>query len=280
MRPTGPRGWPVDGRGVGLVLPEGPVRCRLAPAVGEDHREVRDDERARDRDRSEPPEMVDEHQNGRGEADRPDAHHDEVAALAVRDVRRQARTRFSDQVGLVTAGSSGGFHISTLCRCQPRRQRGVLHSVGEGSGRFAGRRRASEANAQPAVSLPLMTESPLSAQDVRAAAEVHRELGPDYGDAVVESFLAKIDQQIEARVDQQLASLARPARRPVDPVRLSKWRFALAGAAAGSVVVGLPLTLIAASALSDGTGRAGRLIWIWVVLVVIYGLAAYRLRRR
>jgi hypothetical protein len=125
-----------------------------------------------------------------------------------------------------------------------------------------------------------MTESPLSAQDVRAAAEVHRELGPDYGDAVVESFLAKIDKQIEARVDQQLASRTGRRRRPADPVRLGKWRLALAGAAAGSVVVGLPLTLIAASALTNSGGRAGRLIWIWVVLVAVYGLAAYRLRRR
>jgi hypothetical protein len=106
------------------------------------------------------------------------------------------------------------------------------------------------------VTVPFMTESPLSAQDVRAAAEVHRELGPDYGDAVVESFLAKIDKQIEARVDQQLASRTRRRRRrPVDPVRLGNWRFALAGGVAGSVVVGLALTLIAASALNNGAGR-------------------------
>ncbi len=125
-----------------------------------------------------------------------------------------------------------------------------------------------------------MTESPLSAQDVRAAAEVHRELGPDYGDAVVESFLAKIDKQIEARVDEQLASLARPARRPVDPVRLSKYRIALAGVVAGSAVVGIPLSLLAGSALSRTGDNSKPLIWIWVVLVAIYGLAAYRLRRR
>jgi hypothetical protein len=124
-----------------------------------------------------------------------------------------------------------------------------------------------------------MSKSSLSADDFRAAAEVHYELGPEYGDAVVESFLAKIDKQIEARVDERLASLAKPRRR-VDPARLSKWRVAVAGSAVGSVVVGLPLTLIAASALSDGTGRAGRLIWIWVVIVAVYGLAAYRLRRR
>ena len=52
-----------------------------------------------------------------------------------------------------------------------------------------------------------MKDSRLTTEDVRAAAEVHRELGPDYGDAVVESFLAKIDQQIEARVDERLAGL-------------------------------------------------------------------------
>ncbi len=124
-----------------------------------------------------------------------------------------------------------------------------------------------------------MSESPVSAQDIRAAAEVHGELGPDYSDAVVESFLSKIDKQIEARVDERLASVSR-RRRPVDPARLRTWRVALTGAAAGSVVVGFPLTLIAASALSRTGGGGGRLGVIWVVLVVIFGLLAYRLRRR
>jgi hypothetical protein len=41
----------------------------------------------------------------------------------------------------------------------------------------------------------------------------------------------------------------------------------------------LPLTLIAASALS-GVGHGGRLAVIWVVLMAIYGPAAYRLRRQ
>ena len=82
-----------------------------------------------------------------------------------------------------------------------------------------------------------MSDSPLTADDIRAAAEVHGELGPDYHDAVVESFLATIDKKIEARVDERLAAVAKP-RRPVDPVRLSKYRIALASAAAGTVVVG------------------------------------------
>ncbi len=125
-----------------------------------------------------------------------------------------------------------------------------------------------------------MSDVPLTAEDIRAAAEVHGELGPDYSDAVVESFLAKIDKQIEARVDERLASLSKPGRRPVDPVRLSKYRIALAGAGAGMVVVGVPLTLVAATGLSDAGASPRALFWIWVVLVAIYGLAAYRLRRR
>lgn len=122
---------------------------------------------------------------------------------------------------------------------------------------------------------------PLTAQDIRASAEVHAELGPDYGDAVVESFLAKIDKQIDARVEERLASLPRARRRPrpADPVRLSKWRYALAGGAAGALVTGVPLTIAAAAALS-GTGASGRVGVVWVVPLIIFALAAYLLRRR
>jgi hypothetical protein len=125
-----------------------------------------------------------------------------------------------------------------------------------------------------------MSDSPLSAQDIRAAAEVHRELGADYGDAVVESFLAKIDKHIEARVEERLASVARPVRRPVDPARLRKYRTVLAGAAVGSVVAGAPLTFVAWSLIRQFDVGAAPLIVIWVVLLAVYGLAAYRLRRR
>ena len=130
-----------------------------------------------------------------------------------------------------------------------------------------------------------MKDSRLTTEDVRAAAEVHRELGPDYGDAVVESFLAKIDQQIEARVDERLAGLTGQARltrrrRPADPVRLSKLRIALAGVVAGSIVAGVPLTIMLAKERSASPVSANAVIVFWVVLVVIYGLAAVRLRRR
>ena len=128
-----------------------------------------------------------------------------------------------------------------------------------------------------------MSDARLSTADVRAAAEVHAELGPEYGDAVVESFLAKLDKQIEARVEERLAAV--PARRrarasrPFDRVRLSKLRHALAGAAAGALIVGLPLTFIAVRALAWQNNGA-RVLAVWIPAGFVFGVAAYRLRRR
>ena len=39
---------------------------------------------------------------------------------------------------------------------------------------------------------------------IRAAAEIHRELGPDYDKAVVESFLERLGPEIDARVDTRV----------------------------------------------------------------------------
>jgi hypothetical protein len=125
-----------------------------------------------------------------------------------------------------------------------------------------------------------MGESPLSGADIRAAAEVHRELGPDYDDAVVQSFLARIDEHIEARVEQRLAKETRVRRRQIDPVRLGKYRTAFAGVVGGSIVVGVPPTIFAWALLRNEGRGAGPLVLMWVVILAVYGLAAYRLRRR
>jgi hypothetical protein len=61
-----------------------------------------------------------------------------------------------------------------------------------------------------------MGTSPLSPEDIRAAAGAHHELGPEYSDAVVASFLDRVDQEIAARVDERLAT-SRPGTRPVVP---------------------------------------------------------------
>jgi hypothetical protein len=61
-----------------------------------------------------------------------------------------------------------------------------------------------------------MGTSPLSPKDIRAAAGAHHELGPEYSDAVVASFLDRVDQEIAARVDERVAA-STPRARPVEP---------------------------------------------------------------
>ena len=46
--------------------------------------------------------------------------------------------------------------------------------------------------------------------EIRAAAAAHEELGPEYSDAVVASFLERVEEEIDARVDARMAEARRP----------------------------------------------------------------------
>ena len=131
-----------------------------------------------------------------------------------------------------------------------------------------------------------MTTPRMSPEEIRAAAEVHSELGPEYGDAVVESFMRKIDDQIRARVDAHLASVPQPKTRPAppDPAVLARRRSVLAGVAIGAAGAGLPLTMFAYR-MGEYQGDRGFLVIIWFVVTVIYiatgfGSGAFRLPGR
>ena len=80
--------------------------------------------------------------------------------------------------------------------------------------------------------------SSMSADEIRAAAETHSELPPEYQNAVIESFIAKVDREIDARVDARLASHGRMPglRRP-----RSAAFFVLT-----TLVMAIPLSAIAA----------------------------------
>jgi hypothetical protein len=62
-----------------------------------------------------------------------------------------------------------------------------------------------------------MSDSPLSPQEIRAAAAAHQELGPEYSDAVVASFLGRVEEEIAARVDAHLAGTRQPPAPLVTP---------------------------------------------------------------
>jgi hypothetical protein len=119
-----------------------------------------------------------------------------------------------------------------------------------------------------------MSTSPLSPEDIRAAAEVYAELGPEYRDAVLESFLAKIDNDIGARIDARLATT--PARkRDTDPVTAARrrgWQWGLAsGLVLGTIATGVPLTQLAFYAGVNWTGWQFYLWVIWAVIAIVYG---------
>jgi hypothetical protein len=124
-----------------------------------------------------------------------------------------------------------------------------------------------------------MGDSRLSPEEIRAAAEVHSELGPDYHDAVVQSFLDKLDGDVRARIDAQLG--ARPARKAADPALLEHRRTQLGAMVAGSV-----LTAVASGAAVEwsvhyqGSSSVKALALVWAVLAVLYLVYAWRLRRR
>ena len=92
----------------------------------------------------------------------------------------------------------------------------------------------------------------MSADEIRAAAETHRELPPEYQNAVIESFMAKVDREIDARVDARLASHGRMPglRRP-----RSAAFFVLT-----TLVMAIPLSAIAAAAGAHPAGFWGLLV--------------------
>ena len=131
-----------------------------------------------------------------------------------------------------------------------------------------------------------MSTSPLSSQEIRAAAEAHRELGPDYHDAVVESFLAKVEREIEARVDARLAASPPARSRQLDAATLARRRLALMYMALGSVAVAIPFSFVSlwahgntgGAAIGDWTGTVVSIVVMWILISVVYGFCAFRLR--
>jgi hypothetical protein len=119
-----------------------------------------------------------------------------------------------------------------------------------------------------------MSDSPLSRQEIYAAAAAHDELGPEYSDAVVASFLEKVDKEIDARVDARLAGM----RQPASSAGRDDLRTLLKGAAVGIGASGIAFFVVGGNA----DERLHRVIWVLLLLVVICmataGWAERRLR--
>jgi hypothetical protein len=124
-----------------------------------------------------------------------------------------------------------------------------------------------------------VTDTPLSAGELRAAAETHKELGPEYRDAVLESFVERVGREIDARVDARLAQAAvRPvAPQPAPPPAKQPKQFSPLAMALGSIALGIPITAIVVAAGTHPVGFAGLLV-VWIAIAVINVAYASKLR--
>ena len=113
----------------------------------------------------------------------------------------------------------------------------------------------------------------MSAQELRAAAETHRELGPEYRDALIESFVERVGREIDAKVDARLTQAGvRPPAQPGQPKPFSVMTLAL-----GSMALGIPLSAIAVAAGTHPAGFFGLLV-VWIAIAAINLGYASRLR--
>ena len=112
-----------------------------------------------------------------------------------------------------------------------------------------------------------MSDSPFSRAEIRAAAAADHELGPEYSDAVVASFLEKVNKEIDARVEVRLAAM-RPAtmRRQDPPADADSRRTLLKGIAVGIGVSGIT----AAAVGGNADERLQRLLLVLLVLAVLF----------
>ncbi|MGR6916342.1 hypothetical protein ACU635_19045 [[Actinomadura] parvosata] len=93
-----------------------------------------------------------------------------------------------------------------------------------------------------------------------------RDLGPEFEDAVVESFLDKMGQEIDRRVDERLAQAAPKAARPVvNPNVADGQRLALA-------IVSLVLGTGATLAFVLTGSAASYVIPVWIGIIIVNAL--------
>jgi hypothetical protein len=118
-----------------------------------------------------------------------------------------------------------------------------------------------------------VSSSSFSPDEIRAAAETHRELGPDYRDAVVDSFLDKVGREIDARVDARLAAARHVAPQPERAPRKSISDVAVLVITLG---FGIPISAIAVAAGAHPAGLWGLLV-VWIAIAAIN--IAYAVRR-
>jgi hypothetical protein len=116
----------------------------------------------------------------------------------------------------------------------------------------------------------------LAQEDIAAAAAAHRELGRDYDDAVAQSLVERIGEEIDKRVDARVGRKGdAPARRdrPGEVSRPARASLETVALALGSIIGGV----LSWNVLNAHRGGFGLFVFVWVVIAVIN--IAYARRR-
>jgi hypothetical protein len=113
--------------------------------------------------------------------------------------------------------------------------------------------------------------SSLSPDEIRAAAEIHRELGRDYQDAVVESFIERVGREIDARVDSRLAAAQQQAAQPAKQQKTLALPIV-------SIALGIPLSGITLGLSSSAQLTGLAVVWIAIAVINVAYALAYRSR--
>lgn len=108
-------------------------------------------------------------------------------------------------------------------------------------------------------------------QDLDAAVQTRKELGPEYEAEIVDSFLARIDARLDARVEQRVAE--RVAGHGPSPRHPGHGR-SFSRLPAISLVLAIPL-----SAVGGGTGGMIGLLAAWAGIVGVNVAAALGARQ-
>ncbi|NUW42716.1 hypothetical protein [Nonomuraea rhodomycinica] len=101
--------------------------------------------------------------------------------------------------------------------------------------------------------------------ELRAAVAARRDLGPDFEDALIESFLDKMGKEVERRVDERLAAVPKAEDLAGQAKAAYGQRLALA-------IVSLSLGTVATIALSLSDTSAWVVLGIWFAIVAVNGI--------
>jgi hypothetical protein len=97
--------------------------------------------------------------------------------------------------------------------------------------------------------------------ELKAAVSARRDLGPEYEDAVVESFLDKMGKEVDRRVDERLAQVGPKAAARGGASDAQRLALAIVSLSLG--------TLTTLAFVLAGGERASYLVPVWIAIIIV-----------